>query len=69
MNIRGDVEVPSDDANCTQWRKDIEERCAAASKRFNELAGQRTGDHRMREGVIASLMQWYVHGKDVPLRG
>lgn len=69
LGIRGDVEVPADEVTCRLWCKEIEARCAAASKRFNELAATRTGDHRMQEGVVALLMLWYVHGKDMPAHG
>jgi hypothetical protein len=65
LEIRGSVEIPSDEATCKQWRKDIDVRLATASKRFEELAATRTGDNTLRESIVVLLKQWYVHGKDV----
>jgi len=65
LDIRGTLEIPSDEATCKQWRKDIEGRVTAAAKRFEEVVATRTSDQSLREGISALLRQWYVNGKDL----
>ncbi len=64
LEIRGKVEVPKDAKDCKQWNKTIASRLSAARTRFEELAGSRTGDEKLRDGTVAVLMQWLVHGRE-----
>ncbi len=63
VEIRGEVEVPSDENACRNWRKDIEARLATARGRFEELAASRTGKDTLREQIVALMSHWYIHGR------
>jgi hypothetical protein len=63
LDIRGPVEVPSDEKTCNLWRKEAQARLDAARTRFEQLAGARTGDESMQEGIMALLTKWLVHGR------
>jgi len=69
LDIRGTVDIPSEEASCKLWRKEIEGRVKKASKRFEEVVASRTSDQSLREAISALLKQWYVNGKDVPPDG
>jgi len=63
LEIRGKIEVPPDEATCRLWREDMASRLATARARFEELAASRTGTEALRDGTVALLMQWHVHGR------
>jgi hypothetical protein len=64
LELRGQVEVPADQATCAEWHKDIENRLADARSRFDALAGSRTGTGTLRESAAGLLMQWFLHGRE-----
>ena len=63
LEIRGQVELPADEAACAEWHKAIEKRLADARNRFDALAGSRTGTQTLRDAAAGLLMQWFVHGR------
>jgi len=63
LDIRGEVEVPSDEAGCRQWRQAVETRLDAARSRLDTLTGSRTGSENLREASADLLMQWFIHGR------
>jgi hypothetical protein len=63
LEIRGEVDVPTGEKDCQRWQKDISARLSDAHKRYDELAGSRTGTPALREAATALLMQWFIHGR------
>jgi hypothetical protein len=63
LEIRGQVELPADEAACAEWHKAIEKRLADAHSRFDALAGSRTGTQTLRDAAAGLLMQWFIHGR------
>ena len=63
LEIRGDVELPSNEDDCTEWKVATGKRLAEARNRFDSLASSRTGTERLRDGTTNILIQWYLHGR------
>lgn len=63
LEIRGQVEVPSEERTCRQWRKDIAARLSAARARCKDLARTRAGHEDLVDEVVALLVHWLVHGR------
>ena len=63
LDIRGEVHLPPDEPACREWGRLIARRLAAASARFDQLAGSRTGTQTLRDDTVAALLHWYVHGR------
>jgi hypothetical protein len=63
LELRGQVELPTDERACAEWRKAIEKRLADARNRFDALAGSRTGTQTLRDAAAGLLMQWFLHGR------
>ena len=63
LEIRGEVELPSEEGDCLEWQKAVENRLADARARFDALAGSRTGTQALRVAAAGLLMQWFVHGR------
>jgi hypothetical protein len=61
--IRERIELPPDPATCEQWREAVMARLLAARKRFQSLAGSRTGSDTLQEATADLLMQWFIHGR------
>jgi len=64
LEIRGEVEVPTDEAACRELRRMLESRQSAARNRFGELTGTRTGSENLREAAADLLLQWFIHGRE-----
>jgi len=60
--------VPPTEAECSALLTSMEARLGDARSKFEELAASRTGDDKLRKGVVELLMQWFVHGRG-PARG
>lgn len=63
LEIRGEVEVPTDEGACAEWQKAIERRLADARSRFDALAGSRTGTQTLRGAAGGLLLHWFIHGR------
>jgi hypothetical protein len=63
LEIRGQVELPTGEGACAEWRKAVEERLAASRARFDALAGSRTGTRTLRDAAAGLLTQWFLHGR------
>ena len=63
LEIRGQVELPTDEQTCDRWRKDLEKRLTEARSRFEALAETRTGTDSLRSATAGMLMQWFIHGR------
>ena len=61
LEIRGQVELPADEAACAEWHKAIEKRLADAHSRFDALAGSRTGTQTLRDAAAGLMRQWFLH--------
>jgi len=66
LEIRGEVELPVNNAACNEWRQIVQERLSVAQTRFDELASTRTADQSVRDGIVSLLLQWFIHGRDAP---
>ena len=63
LEIRGQVELPADEAACAEWHEAIEKRLADAHSRFDALAGSRTGTQTLRDAAAGLMRQWFLHGR------
>ena len=63
LEIRGQVELPANEAACAEWQTAVEKRLADAHGRFDALAGSRTGTQTLRDAAAGLLMQWLLHGR------
>ena len=63
LEIRGQVELPADEAACAEWHRAIEKRLADARSCFDALAGSRTGTQTLRDAAAGLLRQWFLHGR------
>jgi len=62
LEIRGQVKLPTDEAACAEWREAVEKRISEARSRFEDLAVYRSDMERVREEIVAVLLQWFIHG-------
>jgi len=63
LEIRGQIELPADEATCAEWHKAIEKRLADAQNRFDALAGSRSGTQTLRDAAAGLMRQWFLHGR------
>ncbi len=63
LEIRGQIELPTDESACTEWLKAVENRLNDARARFDSLAGSRTGTQTLRDAAAGLLMHWFIHGR------
>jgi hypothetical protein len=63
LEIRGQIQVPADEAACAEWEEAIKRRLTDARNRFDDLAGSRTGTQTLREASAGLLLQWFLHGR------
>jgi hypothetical protein len=52
----------ADAATCAEWREAVENRISEARSRFEDLAVYRSDMERLREEIVAVLLQWFIHG-------
>jgi len=62
LKIRGQIDLPADEATCAEWQKAIENRISEARSGFEDLAVYRSDMERLREEIVAVLLQWFIHG-------
>jgi hypothetical protein len=62
LKIDGQIELPADEATCAEWHKAVENRISEARSRFEDLAVYRSDMERVREEIVAVLLQWFIHG-------
>jgi hypothetical protein len=60
--LRGSVPVPDTEEKCRKLLPEFEAHLAHAKKRFAELAAERAGTEKMRQGIENILWHWFVHG-------
>jgi len=64
LEIRGQIELPTDQAACDEWQKEIDKRLTGARNRFDALSGSRTGTQTLRDAAAGLLLQWFTHGRN-----
>jgi hypothetical protein len=64
LKIHGQIELPTDEAACAEWRKAVENRISEARSRFEDLAVYRSDMERVREEIVAVLLRWFIHGRE-----
>ena len=60
--LRGSVPVPDTEEKCGKLLPEFEAHLTRARKRFAELAAERAGTEKMRQGIEALLWHWFIHG-------
>jgi len=61
--LRGSVPVPDTEEKCRELLPKFEAHLTRARKRFAELAAERAGTEKMRQGIEDILWHWFVHGR------
>ncbi|MBM4019589.1 MAG: hypothetical protein FJ288_14930, partial [Planctomycetes bacterium] len=63
LGVRGQVTVPADGGACRRAALELPGRITAARRRFEELAGLRTGTPALQDRTAELLMHWFIHGR------
>jgi len=61
--LRGSVPIPDTEEKCGKLLPEFEAHLARARKRFAELAAERAGTAKMRQGIEDILWHWFIHGR------
>ena len=63
LGVVAQVRLPADIAPCLKLLDRVDRRVALARARFQELAESRTGDERIQDQLVESLIRWFVVGR------